>query len=321
MTLIRTLAPGELITEAGFYNITLERHHNQPCDGVSVTSGVLRKMEMETPADVWAFHLLNPDRWGRDENDALRLGAAMAYLVEGGTEALLTAFEVHPEDKPRRPTAAQIIAEREGRATGAGIVSVAYWRAVEASPSRYLDQSEFDTLLAMYGVLSRDEKAIAVMDGLPEVTMAWQDDETGLWLLSRPDTVNFDGTATDYKKMNTQGKPFNHRLVDYRITDHGYDMQMALAATVMEQLMRAWPTSVGIIAQVDKPPHHVILREISEEDLRIAQFRNRRSIRRFAECWASGIWPGPGDDVGAYQRPEWQRDMLLSEMQIEGTSP
>ena len=68
-------------------------------------------------------------------------------------------------------------------------------------------------------------------------------------------------------------------------------------------------------------PHHVILREIAEEDLRIAQFRNRRAIDRFHECLTSGHWPGPGEDVGVYQRPDWQRTMLIEQMQIAGTSP
>ena len=180
MTTIRDLGPDETITEPGFYRMSLERHHNQTCDGVSVTSGVLRKMDLETPADVWAFHSLNPERWGRDETDALRLGAAMAYLVEGGADALLSAFEVHPPEKPRRPTAAQIAAYDEGRATEAGIASVEYWRAVDASPSRWLDQSEFQMLTDMHRVLLNDPAAIAVMGGIPEVTMAWFDDATQL---------------------------------------------------------------------------------------------------------------------------------------------
>ena len=46
MTEIRTLADDEQITEPGFYAISLDRHHSQPCDGPSVTSGVLRKMEL-----------------------------------------------------------------------------------------------------------------------------------------------------------------------------------------------------------------------------------------------------------------------------------
>lgn len=314
--MIRTLADDEVIQEPGFYRCSLDRHHGQPCDGPSVTSGVLRKMELATPADVWAFHKLNPDRWPDQDKTALRLGRAMAAYVEGGMDVVGQHFLLLPADKPSRPTTQQRVAFAEGRATDAGKRSVEFWEAIEADPRDPLSDAEFQMIRDMGKVLAADPAASAVMGGEPEVTMAWRDEETGLWFLARPDTVSFDGTLTDYKKINTQGRPFSYRVVDSRITDHGYDMQGAFGCEVFEALTQAWPT-FGVIAQWDAAPHHVILREISEEDLRIAQWRNRRAARRFAECLASGHWPGPGDDVGAYQRPEWQRTMLLEQMNTE----
>lgn len=320
MSEIIEIPDGELITEPGFYRISLERHHGQPCDGVSVTSGVLRQMELATPADVWAFHKLNPNRWEREETDALWLGVAMALYVEGGAEAVMTGFKIHAENKPKRPTASQIVAVSEGRGTDAAIASVAYWTAVDADPHGYLTQAEFETICTAGAVLAQDPSASAVMGGEPEITMAWQDELTGLWLLSRPDTVSFDGMLSDYKRMATRGEPFSWRIVDRRITDHGYDMQIAFGCEVFERLTGEWPTG-GIVAQLAQPPHHVILREIADEDLRIAQFRNRRAIARFKECLDSGNWPGPGDDVGVYQRPDWQRTMLLEQMNVAYQSP
>lgn len=318
---IRTLAANEKITAPGFYNISLDRHHSQPCDGPSLTSGVLRKMELATPADVWAFSKLNSDRWEQEDKTALRLGRAMAAYVEGGMDEVSKHFLVLPEDKPRRPTASQISAYNDGKITDANKKSVEFWAAMDADPRDQITDAEQKMIENMGKVLAADPMASAVMGGIPEVTMAYQDDQTGLWLLSRPDTVNFDGTVTDYKKINTQGRPFNYRLLDNRITDHGYDMQLAFAAEVFELLTGEWPSSAGVIAQWDAPPHHVILREISEEDLRIGQFRNRRAINRFAECLQSGHWPGPGDDPGVYQRPQWQRELLLQEMNTEGKAP
>ncbi|PZQ99180.1 MAG: hypothetical protein DI533_00280 [Cereibacter sphaeroides] len=318
---IRTLAPDEIISEPGFYRMPLSRHHAQPCDAPSVTSGVLRQMELATPADVWAFHSLNPDRWERGESDALRMGVAMALFVEGGKDAVLTGFKLHDEDRPRQPTAAQIAKYDAGEGTEAGIKSVEYWRAVNAYPDAYLTNAELDEICTMGAVLASDPAAAAVMGGEPEITMAVQDERTGLWLLSRPDTVSFDGSVTDYKRMGTKGEPFSYRTVDNAITRYGYDMQISFAASVFEALTMEWPRVAGIVAQWSSPPHHVILREIAEEDLRIAQFRNRRAIDRFAECLKSGHWPGPGEVVGAYHRPEWQREMLLNEMNLENQAP
>jgi len=314
------LPDGELITEPGFYRISLERHHNQPCDGPSVTSGVLRKMELQIPADVWAFHKLNPNRWEQKESTALRLGRAMACFVEGGPELLEEEFRVLPADKPKRPTAIQQTAYAEGRGTEAGIRSVEFWADVEADGRDIVAEAEWDLICTMGKVLAADVAASAVMDGIPEVSMAWKDEATGIWCLARPDTVSFSGLVTDYKKMATKGTPFNERLVDHRITDHGYDMQGAFACEGFEQLTGQW-SDFGIIAQWESPPHHVILREIPDEDLRIGQFRNRRALTRFRECLDSGHWPGPGETTGVYHRPKWQREQLLEEMNKGNTAP
>lgn len=334
---IRDLKDDEIISEPGFYRLPMARHHGQPCctperlkeimagdkpkpGEWAVTSSVLRKMEMETPADHYAFSLLNPNRWPEEERTALRLGRAMAALVEGGPEELENHFRVLPKDKPRRPTAAQETAYDAGNGTDAGIKSVEFWRKVDADPRDILTESEWEMLCNMGKVLAGDPAASAALGGEPEITMAWYDDETDLWCLARPDQVAFGGFMSDFKKVNTQGAPFNYRFVDRKITQYGYDMQMAFSAEAFEKITHNYPDSVGLVFQVDKPPHHVILRAITEEDLRIAEFRNVRARRLFRHCMDSGNWFGPGEDIGAYQRPKWQHDMLIEEMNTAGVA-
>ena len=315
------LPEGDLIDAPGFYRIPLSVHHSQPCVGPSVTSGVLRRMELQTPADVWAFHQLNPNRWPSEDKPALRMGRAMASLIEGGVQELEKHFTVVPENAPRRPDVRQLKAYEEGRASDVAKESIEFWAALDRDTRDVLPAAEWELIVTMGGVLTQDPAASAVMAGLPEMTLAWQDEATGIWVLSRPDTVSFDGAVSDYKKMSARGGSFDYRLVDRNITQHGYDMQLGLAAEGLERLTGHWPASVGIVAQSDKPPHSVLLREILEEDLRIGQWRNHRAIRRFHECLASGYWPGPGADTGAYQRPEWQRTTLLDEMNTANAAP
>ncbi len=310
----RTLAAGEKINEPGLYAIPLSVHHSQPCDGFSVTSGGLRTMELGTPADFWAFHQLNPNRYEKEETDALRLGVAMALFVEGGPHRVLEGFNLHPDDKPRKPTKPQITAYDQGRGTDAAIASVEYWRKVDAEPDGYLTQDEFQSICTMGAVLSADPAAAAVMSGLPEVTIAWQDEPTGIWVLSRPDVISLQPSVIDYKKMAVRGGYFNERLVDRRIEEGGYLQQIALGAEGVERLFGEWPKLTGIVAQLGTPPHHIIIRSMEEEDLRIAQFQNRRSLNRIHECLQSGHWPGPGDVVGSHHMRKELRERLLSEM-------
>lgn len=317
--IIRDLPSDEKIAENGFYRLPMERHHNQPCEGVSVTSSILRTMELRTPADVWAFHSLNPKAFKRPDTDAFRLGRAMAALVEGGEDYLRKAFNVLPASKPRRPTPAQIKAFEEDRASDTAIESIEFWAAVDTeqqfSGRDPLDEGEIETLLAMGEALTRDPAVVMALGGEPEVTMAVYDEETNLWMLARPDQTSFDGMLSDYKKVNTQGRAFDYRICDRRITDHGYDMQMAFGATCFQALTGEMPTA-GLVFQWDQPPYHAIIREICEEDIGLGAYRNLRAMRRFRECLDSGDWPGPGADIGVYQRPEWQREQIMKDMNM-----
>ncbi|MFN3592939.1 MAG: hypothetical protein ACK4TG_12235, partial [Thermaurantiacus sp.] len=313
--ILRTLAPDELITEPGFYAIPMERHHGQPCDGPSVTSSILRTLELGTPADVWAFHALNPNRYPRPETDALRMGRAMAAYVEGGPERLKEVVRVLPADKPNRPTPAQRKAYREGRATDAAMRSVEFWAKMDADPRAKITETEWESLTEAGAVLAADPGAAACLHGIPEVTMAWFCEESRLWVLSRPDVVSFDGTVADYKRMATQGGYFTGRLVDQRITGSAYDMQLALGVEAFELLTGERPTVVGLVCQLAQAPHHVILRGLDDDVLGIAQWRNRRARLRFRECLDSGHWPGPGEVVENYVQPDWLRERLQKEME------
>jgi hypothetical protein len=228
---------------------------------------------------------------------------------------------LHPEDKPRRPTPSQIAAYDEGRASDAAEKSVLYWREVDADPHGYMTKEEFEELCLAGEVLKRDPAAAAVLGGLPEVTMAYRDEETGLWVLSRPDTISLSGVVADYKRWTPAGRPFDARFVDRRIEDGGVDMQIALGFTAFERLIFDRPNAGGIVAQLGVPPFHVIVRGMDDEDLRIAEWRNRRSIRRFAECLDSGRWPGPGEVVSNYSMRKDLRERLLAEMNTEHQAP
>jgi hypothetical protein len=319
--MIRTLSDGEKISQPGLYRIPLSQHHNQPCEGFSVTSGVLRTMELQTPYDVWAFHKLNPYRFEKRETDALRLGVAMALYVEGGPMRVLEGFNVHDEDKPRKPTKAQIANYERGTATDAAIASVEYWQRVEAEEGHWLTKEEFEEICVMGAVLEQDVGASAVLKGLPEVTLAWQDERTGIWVLSRPDVISLSTSVIDYKRMAARGNPFNAALVDRNIDKGGYDMQIALGDEGLERLFGERASVTGIVAQCSEPPHHPILRYIDPEELVIARFRNRRALDRIAECLKSNHWPGPGEHVGAYHRRKEDRERLLEEMNTAFQAP
>lgn len=318
---IRTLAPGEKISEPGFYNISLDVHHSQCCDGFSVTSGVLRRMQIETPGDVWAFHDDNPDRWEREETDALRLGRAMAAFIEGGLEEVEKHFYVLPDSRPQRPTRQQMAAIKDGRGSKSAMASLAFWREADADPRDHITENQLNLIWDMGRALAKDPMAAEMLDGIPEVTMAWKDERTGIWCLSRPDQIKFDGYAGDYKKISPQGATFDHALCYRAIKKHRYDMQMAFAHEGFEQLTSYQPQAVGLIFQSDRRPHFCIPVEIPEEEIEFGRFYNHRSLWRIKECLDSGHWPEPGENPGMFHWSDDERNRILEEMNMEGTAP
>jgi hypothetical protein len=322
MTLdIRTLADGELITEPGFYNISLDRHHSQCCDGPSVTSGVLRRMHLESPGDVWSFHPLNPDRCESEDSEALRMGRAMAAYIEGGADEVEKHFYVLPDNKPNRPTRQQLQSIKEGRASSKANQSVAFWREVDKDPRDKISESHWQLIQDMGHGLKADPAATALLGGIPEVTMAWKDPLTDIWCLSRPDQVAFDGFVGDYKKISPQGGAFNKELCYRAIRKHRYDMQMGFAHEAFEVLTGHQPAAVGLVFQCDRPPHFCIPVEIPEEEIAIGRFHNRQSLTRFRECLDSGYWPQPGDTPAYFRWSDDERNRFLDDMNTAGTAP
>lgn len=317
---IRTLAEGDKITENGFYNIPLSVHHNQPCDGFSVTSGVLRAMELDSPAEVWAFHKCNPNGRVKPTTPAMYMGAAMAALISGGMDELRKQFLVLKKDVPRRPTEAQRLAYDEKRdCSAATLKSCRFWDKVAADGRPPLTYDERQELLEMSKVLAQDPAAQVAMEGLPEITMAVFDEESRLWLLSRPDTVSPEnGVMSDYKRMAAGHSRFNGHLVDRRIEAEGYGMQMAFGCDVYHRLTGNLTFDQWIVAQSVVYPYHVIPRGLDEAVIRQDVFRVRKQIKRVRECLDTGIWPGPGHEIGYFRRSDRFQEIIEDEMQREG---
>lgn len=307
-SVIQTLAPGQKITVPGFYNIPLEVHHNQPCDGVSVTSGTLRDLWIKGPSYVWDFHRMNPDRYEKPDTDAMRIGRAMAAIVEGGIEALEEMFMVLPHDKPNRPTAKQIAAWEMGKASDNAIRSIKFWQGVDKDKRDIITQREYETLVLTGGRLAREPLAQLLLKGVPEVTMAWFDTINDLWVLSRPDIISFDGTVVDYKRMSFKGNFISQKRVSRTIEDLRIDMQIALGTEAFENLTGGEVIAGGVLAQMAEAPYTPVVQNISMDMLGLATSENRRMRALFRECLDKGEWPGPQHDVGEYIQSEWMRN-------------
>jgi hypothetical protein len=318
MIQLQDLRPDGKIAIPGFYQIEMDRHHGQPCDGISVTSGVLRRMIQHGPQYTWAFHRLNPDCRDEPDTQPKAFGRAMATALELGIGGLKTLYKAVDEGAPSRPTATQRKAfEAKGYWSKNAQRRVDWWEEFDARPGELITQGQLSLITDMATALLSDENkelAQVALGGIPELDMAWKDTKSGLWALSRLDNISGDGVLVDYKTIDPGGEPFDWKLCDRKIDKLGYYQQGAFGATGWRQLTGNDPSAVAILFQSVKWPHACILREIQPHYLRLGQLQNRYAMDRFAECLELDDWPGPGRDVGAYQMAPWLEEKIEREM-------
>ncbi|WP_270374940.1 PD-(D/E)XK nuclease-like domain-containing protein [Marinicauda sp. Alg238-R41] len=298
-----------IIDKPGIYDgIDMETYHGQLTVGPSISSSGLRKLDSTTPAHFWVDSYMNPHRDPVDTT-ALRMGKA-AHTAILGDEVFEEVFAVAPYKLAKnvnenaygeRPDKGEEPAWRAGEKQD-------WWKErVENGPIP-LTQDEFATIRAMAETLrSYPLVKSGILEGEVEKSLVWTDEETGVWLKARPDTLPKSGFIADYKTVRSA----HPRDLQKAIAEHGYHIQLAL---VMEGLVSLGVVpaeslndlSVVLICQEKEPPYAVNHVEIDFDWLYRGGQVIRRSVRTFAQCVASGEWPAYEPPTQAMKAPFWQ---------------
>lgn len=153
-------------------------------------------------------------------------------------------------------------------------------------------------------VFRHTSAATLLKGGLKEVTIVWQDPETGVWLKIRPDCLSIDfatGICLDLKTTDDASAPAFVR----QCKKLHYDLQ---AAVYLEGLRIVFGRDFdfAFLAAEDSEPHGVALYGAPEEMLESGRRKFRRALARLVECRQSNRWPGYQPD-GDYEVLEWPR--------------
>jgi hypothetical protein len=278
------LPMGETVTKPGLYRTPLSHYHTQDiCPGVSMSSSGLRDV-MKCPQYFWRYSQLNPDRYIRSVNHAMIFGRA-AHALLLGDEVFDDHYIVSPYDSFRTKEAKE-------------------WKAMmELNGMAVLTEKDMYHIGEMSKNLNNEPIIKAgLLDGEAEVSMIWEDRETGIWLKSRVDLLPADGFLSDLK---TTGK-CDPKACFYKTRDMRYDCQMALGAMGMRELQNMEIQGCGLIYVESSEPYMSYVQDIDKTDLDLAEIDIRVAINTTAECLASGDWPGFTE--GSYKHPLNQGD-------------
>jgi hypothetical protein len=273
-----------VITEPGIYDMSADEYHaDKAVPGGSLSSSGARRL---LPPSCPALY-----RWEQDNPQPAK--KTFDYGHAAHKEVLGEGPELVVVDAPLWNTDA-IRAE------------VAAIRAEGGIP---LKQHEFEQIKAMAAAIRRHPLASALLDrssGRPEASLFAQDAATGIWMRARPDWLpNRDSGRTlisDYKTtVDASNEGFTKSIQTF-----GYYQQSPWYIDVTVALdLASEDAEFLFIAQEKNPPYLVNVIGLDAEWMRKGRARNRAAIERFAECSATGLWPGYGDEPNYLTQPVW----------------
>ena len=275
-----------IISKPGAYEgIDARDYHGNPnlLPGPSLSASGGKVIIDKSPAHFWHQSALNPNR---EESDAAHFAvgrAAHDLILLGGDWA--KQFHVLPEGFSRAKKvqmAEQIAAADHAAKKGKTVIKHEDMALVE----RIADK-----------IASNQTAKHALMRGVPELTLAWQDELTGVWLRARPDFMPqtcIDGDdiriVTDLKFMSAAH--CSPRKFSKAIDDFGYAISAAHYGEGIKQIYGKYPTNFLFVVIEKDEPHTVSLYELAPEDIDRGRNLMRQAINVFAECVRRNEWPG-----------------------------
>lgn len=282
-----------VITEPGVYDMPVETYHADPVPGGSLSSTGARKL-LDCPAKYrwWAD---NPQPHKR----AFDLGhAAHRYVLNAGVDL---AVLDHPDYRTKAAQSAR------DNAYDAGLTPIL--------------THEHEQVLAMAAVLRQHENEIASTlfapgTGKPEQTLVWRDGPTGVWCRALLDWLpNPTGRRFLLRDYKTSGRNANPDTFDKRIYDFGYHIQLAFHLMGARALGLADDGAEALlVVQETDPPYLAAVINVDRVAMRIGAIEVREALRTYAECQASGQWPGYSGEVHVVGLPQYVENRYAEEL-------
>lgn len=321
---IQTLTDTQKVTEPGAYRMSMNLYHSQCCPGPSISSTGIRKIALQSPHAFWKTSDLNPNRYPEKEpGDALILGRAAHALILGD-EVFDDHFCFVPADAPPRPTATQIKAfERTGEWSDSAAPRATFWEEFDAKSKGRMEltAAQVEKIKYMAENLSASPDAVEMLTSdLTEISMIWQDEQTGIWVKSRPDCLPSNGF--DFADLKTFSPKSSDLVLSAQraTTEHGYAIQMALAIEAAEKVLGTTAQRCALVFVQTTEPYEVVPIEIDEETLYWSRVLIRDGLNKMAHGLKTGEWPGVAKGIVKYAYPP---SMLhrFGEMQLNGELP
>ncbi len=269
-------------------------YHQRRLDEASA-SGL--KQMLRSPAH-FAHWCKTPD--DDKESDALTFGRAF-HCATLEPAVFIRTYAVVERGAPRYPTAAQWNAK--GKRAPDSQAAVDYWTEWNANTAGRIRMSQTDYDRARWMADSARAHPVAaglLTGGDREVTLRWQDEETGLGCKARADLYAPGEFLMDLKSCrDASAEGWGRAVASYH-----YDLQQAHYIEGVRRNGDAIRWFVFLAVESEAPyvaQPHVLDARAEERGWNLRQ----QAIKRQAECFKAGRWPGYSDELIETSLPTW----------------
>lgn len=194
----------------------------------------------------------------------------------------------------------------------ATIAWAAEQRAQGLAPITPQQVSEVDAMAEAVARHPIAGKLIGSGTGHPEVSLIWDDPQTGIRCKGRIDWLRDEPVAVDLKTARTADPTrFGRTAADYGYAEQAIHYLNGLTATRGDDDARFYQ----VLVETDAP-HFVSVVELDETFRMLAAERVRRAIDTYAECQASGEWPAYPATIHPVAAPAWYGDDAEEEVEL-----
>ncbi|WP_417615365.1 PD-(D/E)XK nuclease-like domain-containing protein [Parasphingorhabdus sp.] len=284
------MKPKFLIEKPGAYpEITNFQYHHDPLllPAPSLSSSGAKTLLSKSAYHFWATSPMNPNLPPRQPSEALifgQLGHDMALFPNEWRNmyhVLPDGFTESHYNKWANAIKARDFAISKGKTV--------------------VSRALFDRVISCARAIGMDSMASsALRNGVNEITLAWQDKETGVWLRCKPD---FLPNAIIQGRQITAVSDLKFMAPEYcspqgfsgAIRRFGYHLSAAFYFEGIEHVYGNRPTYWNHVVIEKEEPFTVSNYPLPEEDIERGKFQMRKAIHKFAECLDRGTeaqhWP------------------------------
>ena len=237
-------------------------------------------------------------QWSREnpcpETPALLEGSALHALILEGRATYERCFAILPEC--------------DGRTTAGKAIKARFQE--EAAGKRILTAAQGEKVEAMAAAVFRHPLIPALLEGgTPELSMTWEDSESGAPCKGRLDLARLtDGVIVDLKTaLSAAPRDFARSVPNY-----DYHTQGAAYVSGCKALGAEITDFIFVVCE-KTPPHPVAAYRLSDAALELGRRRWQEACALYARCRESGIWPGYGDEIQELTLPNWAMSELYED--------